>query len=294
MDLHYKREVTVGALVLAAIILFVVGALWLGGKSIGGPGDLTPIEFTTVGNLKEGVPVLISGVNKGKVEQIRLIAPGNVRVLVSLTDDVVPRADASARIVSISALGETAIAFDPGQSSQGLGNGTIRGTTEMALTDRVASLGDKADSVLLGAQQLVSQRTADDLHATMVAMQRMLNTVADRIPASTTEATRTMAAFRDLSARLDSTLASPGLNRGLANLDSVTAGLAAMTTQMTRTGATLDTLLAAINQGQGTLGKFASDTGLYNDMRGTLQSLKALIDDIKRDPGRITVQLKVF
>lgn len=294
MDLHYKREVTVGALVLAAIALFVVGALWLGGKTLGGPGDLTTIEFTAVGNLKEGVPVLISGVNKGKVEQIRLVAPGNVRVLVSLTDDVVPKADASARIVSISALGETAIAFDPGHSSQELGNGTIRGTTEMALTDRVAALGDKADSVLLGAQQLVSQRTADDLHATMVAMQRMLNTVADRIPASTTEATRTMAAFRDLSARLDSTLASPGLNRGLANLDSVTAGLAAMTTQMTRTGATLDTLLAAIHRGEGTLGKFASDTGLYNDMRGTLQSLKALIDDIKREPGRITVQLKVF
>ena len=294
MDLHYKREVTVGALVLAAIILFVVGALWLGGKTIGGPGDLTTIEFAAVGNLKEGVPVLISGVNKGKVEQIRLVAPGNVRVLVSLADDVVPRSDASAKIVSISALGETAIAFDPGQSGQELGDRTIRGTTEMALTDRVASLGDKADSVLLGAQQLVSQRTADDLHATMVAMQRMLNTVADRIPASTTEATRTMAAFRDLSARLDSTLASPGLNRGLANLDSVTAGLAAMTTQMTRTGATLDTLLAAINRGQGTLGKFASDTGLYNDMRGTLQSLKALIDDIKREPGRITVQLKVF
>ena len=110
MDLHYKKEVTVGAMVLAAIILFVVGALWLGGKSIGGPGDLTTIEFAAVGNLKEGVPVLISGVNKGKVEQIRLVAPGNVRVLVSLADDVVPKADASARIVSISALGETAIA----------------------------------------------------------------------------------------------------------------------------------------------------------------------------------------
>jgi phospholipid/cholesterol/gamma-HCH transport system substrate-binding protein len=294
MDLHYKKEVTVGALVLAAIILFVVGALWLGGKSVGGPGDLTTVEFTAVGNLKEGVPVLISGVNKGKVEQIRLIAPGNVRVMLSLAEDVVPKSDASARIISISALGETAIAFDPGQSSQELGNGTIRGTTEMALTDRVAALGDKADSVLLGAQQLVSQRTADDLHTTMVAMQRMLNTVADRIPASTTEATRTMAAFRELSARLDSTLATPGLNRGLSNLDSVTAGLSAMTAQMTRTGATLDTLLAAISRGQGTLGKFASDTGLYNDMRGTLQSLKALIDDIKREPGRITVQLKVF
>jgi phospholipid/cholesterol/gamma-HCH transport system substrate-binding protein len=294
MDLHYKREVTVGALVLAAIVLFVVGALWLGGKSIGGGDDLTTIQFAQVGNLKEGSPVLISGVNKGKVAEIRLIEPGNVRVMVSLSEDVVPKTDASARIVSISALGEVAIAFDPGRRSEPLGRTPIPGTLEMALTDRVAALGDKADSVLLGAQQLVSQRTADDLHATMVAMQRMLNTLADRIPASTTEATRTMAAFRQLSARLDSTLANPGLNRGLANLDSVTVGLSAMTMQLSRTGATLDTLLANINRGEGTLGKFASDSGLYNDMRGTLQSLKALIDDIKRDPGRITVQLKVF
>jgi phospholipid/cholesterol/gamma-HCH transport system substrate-binding protein len=294
MDLHYKREVTVGAMVLGAIVLFIVGALWLSGKSVGGAGDLTVIEFTQVGNLKEGVPVLISGVNKGKVEQIRLIEPGQVRVLIGLADDVVPKADASARIVAISALGDVAIAFEPGVSSELLGRGPIRGATEPTLTDRVASLGDRADSVLLGAQQLVSQRTADDLHATMVAMQRMLNTLADRIPASTNEATRTMAAFRELSARLDSTLASPGLTRGLANLDTVTASLATMTTQFTRTGATLDTLLSALNRGEGTLGRFASDTGLYVDMRGTLQSLKALIDDIKRDPGRITVQLKVF
>jgi phospholipid/cholesterol/gamma-HCH transport system substrate-binding protein len=219
MDLHYKREVTVGAMVLAAIVLFVVGALWLSGKSLGRADDLTTIQFAQVGNLKEGSPVLISGVNKGKVEQIRLIEPGNVRVLVVLADDVVPRSDARARIISISALGDVAIAFEPGSSGQPLGRGVIPGTTEMALTDRVAALGDKADSVLLGAQQLVSQRTADDLHATMVAMQRMLNTLADRVPASTSEATRTMAAFRQLSARLDSTLASPGLNQGLANLD---------------------------------------------------------------------------
>ena len=36
-------------------------------------------------------------------------------------------------------------------------------------------MGDRADSVLLGAQELVGRRTADDLHATMVAMQRVLN-----------------------------------------------------------------------------------------------------------------------
>jgi phospholipid/cholesterol/gamma-HCH transport system substrate-binding protein len=103
-----------------------------------------------------------------------------------------------------------------------------------------------------------------------------------------------MAAMRRLSERLDSTLANPGLMAGLRNLDSVTTSLSRMTTQLTHTTATLDTMLANVNAGKGTLGKFASDSGLYNDMRGTLQSLKQLIDDIQRNPGRITVQLKVF
>jgi phospholipid/cholesterol/gamma-HCH transport system substrate-binding protein len=290
MDLHHKQEVTVGALVLAAIIVFVVGALWLSGKSVGGRGDMTHIEFAKVGNLKQGVPVLVSGVNVGKVEGIRLIEPGRVDVSISLPDNVRPKADATAQIVSISALGDAAIALEPGVSSQPLAKGTvIHGTTEPALMDRFSALGDRADSVLLGAQELVSKRTQDDLHATMAAMQRMLNTISDRLPAPTAEATRTMAAFRQLSLRLDSTLANPGLTRGLSNLDSVTTNLSAMTSQLTRTSARLDTLLATINTS-----KFVSDSGLYNDLRGTLQSMKALIDDVKRDPGKITVQLKVF
>lgn len=295
MDLNYKQQFTVGALVISAVVLFVMSTLWLSGKSIGGEGDLTTIEFARVGNLKEGVPVFISGVNKGKVAQIRLIQPGKVHVMVSLAKDVKPRLDASAKIFSLNALGDVAVDFNPGIAQQSLERtAIIQGTAEPTLTDRVASLGDRADSVLLGAQGLVGKQTQEDLHATMVAMQRMLNTLSDRLPSSTEEATRTMAVMRRLSERLDSTLANPGLSAGLRNLDSVTSNLSLMTAQLTRTGATLDTLLANITSGKGTLGKFAADSGLYTDMRGTLQSLKQLIDDIQRNPGRITVQLKVF
>ena len=295
MDLNYKQQVTVGALVISAIVLFVVGTLWLSGKNLGSQGELTTIEFSQVGALKEGSPVFISGVNKGKVAQIRLIEPGKVHVMITLAKDVRPRLDASAKIFSLNALGDVAVAFNPGTAQQPLPRTAILpGSTEPTLTDRVASLGDKADTVLLGAQELVGKRTQEDLHATMVAMQRMLNTIADRLPSSTEEATRTMSVMRRLSERLDSTLANPGLSAGLRNLDSVTSNLSQMTAQLTRTSATLDTLLANINSGKGTMGKFVSDTGLYQDMRGTLQSLKQLIDDIQRNPGRITVQLKVF
>lgn len=295
MDLHYKQEVTVGALVLAAIVIFVAGAVWLSGRSLGSGGNLTRVEFERVGNLKEGVPVLISGVNKGKVSQIRLIQPGQVAVFLELDKDVRLQADARAQIVSISALGDAAVSLDPGQAGQPLGKDqVIRGTTEPSLTDRFAALGDKADTVLLGARELVSRRTADDLHATMVAMQRMLNTVSDRLPAPTQEATRTMAAIRQLSARLDSTLANPGLNRGLGNLDSVTANLSRMTEQLTRTTARLDTLLGGITDGRGSLGLMATDTTLYHNLTTLLASMRQLVDDIQRNPGRITVQLKVF
>jgi phospholipid/cholesterol/gamma-HCH transport system substrate-binding protein len=295
MDLNYKQQVTVGALVIGAVAVFIAGTLWLSGKKIGGQGDLTTIEFPQVGNLKEGSPVFISGVNKGKVAQIRLLEPGKVHVMVSLAKDVTARSDASAKIISISALGEAAVDFNPGTSATPLARtGVIQGTTAPAISDRLASLGDRADSVLLGAQELVGRRTADDLHTTMLAMQRMLNTISERLPAPTEEATRTMAVMRRLSERLDSTLANPGLSAGLSNLDSVTGNLSKMTAQLSHTSATLDTLLGNINSGRGTLGKFAADSGLYTDLRATLQSMKALIDDIQRNPGRITVQLKVF
>ncbi|HEV8123115.1 MAG TPA: MlaD family protein [Gemmatimonadales bacterium] len=295
MDLNYKQQVTVGALVIGAVAVFIAGTLWLSGKKIGGQGDLTTIEFPQVGNLKEGSPVFISGVNKGKVAQIRLLEPGKVHVMVSLAKDVTARSDASAKIISISALGEAAVDFNPGSSATPLARtGVIQGTTAPAISDRLASLGDRADSVLLGAQELVGRRTADDLHTTMLAMQRMLNTISERLPAPTEEATRTMAVMRRLSERLDSTLANPGLSAGLTNLDSVTGNLSRMTSQLSHTSATLDTLLGNINSGRGTLGKFAADSGLYTDLRATLQSMKALIDDIQRNPGRITVQLKVF
>ena len=64
MDLHYKREVTVGSIVLLSIVVFVVGTMWLRGKSFNA-GDLLHIEFANIGNLKEASAVKISGFELG-------------------------------------------------------------------------------------------------------------------------------------------------------------------------------------------------------------------------------------
>jgi hypothetical protein len=67
-----------------------------------------------------------------------------------------------------------------------------------------------------------------------------------------------------------------------------------MSIQLTATGARLDSLLQRINRGEGTLGKFATDTGFYADSRAAAQALKVLIDELNKHPGKITVQVKLF
>jgi phospholipid/cholesterol/gamma-HCH transport system substrate-binding protein len=246
--------------------------------------------------------VRISGVPVGKVERIQLEDVGKVLVMVTLPGNLTPRVDASAQIVAVGFVGDAAIEFNPGQAPQRLSRDkVIIGSQAEGLSDLAQTLGDRADSVLLGAQQIVNKRTADELYATLTALQgtlkaaeRTMGVYGNPNKGPTAQLTRTMAALEQLTTRLDTTLASPALSRTLNRTDTLTANLASMTAQLTSTGARLDTLLLNMNEGRGTLGKFATDSGFYTDMRQLSQSMKQLLDELKKHPGKIPVTVKIF
>jgi phospholipid/cholesterol/gamma-HCH transport system substrate-binding protein len=289
--------------VILAIVLFIVGTAWLSGRSITANEDeFWKIQFTTAGNLKASSVVRISGVPVGKVQRIQLVDVGKVLVSVTLPERIVPRVDASAQIVAVGFVGDAAIEFDPGDAGQALTRDRIIiGTQAEGLTDLAQTLGDRADSVLLGAQQIVNKRTADELYATLTALQGTLNAAertmrvyGDPAKGPTAQLTRTLGTLEQLGARLDSTLANPALTRTLNRADTLTGNLAGMTAQLTSTGARLDTLLLNLNQGRGTLGKFTTDTGLYTDLRQLSQSMKEVLDELKKHPGKIPVTVEIF
>ena len=303
MDLSYKKEITVGTLVILSVVLFIVGSSGLKGSSIGADEDeFWKIQFKSSGNLKVSSVVRISGVPVGKVEKIQLADVGKVIVSITLPDNIVPKVDATAKIVAVGFVGVAAIEFDPGDAPQTLSrNRVIIGTQEGGLSDLAQNLGDKADSVLLGAQQIVNKRTADELYATLTALQgtlkaaeRTMGVYGDPDKGPTAQLTRTMASLEQLTTRLDSTLANPALSRTLNRADTLTGNLATMTSQFTSTGARLDSLLLGMNQGRGTLGKFATDSGLYQDIRKLTQSMQELLDELKKHPGKIPVTVKLF
>ena len=148
----------------------------------------------------------------------------------------------------------------PATAPQALHQGPVIMGTPGAGPHRTSrqTLGDRADSVLLGAQadreQAHRRRAARDADGARGHAQG--GTAHDgglRRPEQgpTASSPGRWPRCEQVSARLDSTLASPALSRTLDRADTLTANLAAMTAQFTATGARLDTLLCGMNQGRG-------------------------------------------
>jgi len=296
MDLHYQKEITVGTLVLVGIALFVAGTMWLKGTSFRSAGRTEVIRFADVQSLKLDNEVTVSGYPVGKVKEIEFKGPGRVLVTVTLPPDLRLKADASATISSGFFSSDSRVLLNPGSDSAPpyQTGSVIEGGLERGLFAKGASLADRADSVLVGVQAIANQKTANELTRTLQSLQRVLNTMNQRLPQTTTEAEKTMVALRRLSERLDSTVATIPVGNAVERADTLARNLSTMSIQLTATGARLDSLLQKINAGQGTMGKFVSDTGLYTDSRAALQALKVLIDELNKHPGKLSVQVKLF
>jgi phospholipid/cholesterol/gamma-HCH transport system substrate-binding protein len=293
MDLTYKQEVGVGGLVLAGLLVFVVGMFWLTGRSLSSKGITAHVVFTNVAGLKEGDPVMVSGVHKGRVAAVHLDRVGHVTVTLELGDpDVRPKIDASATVAAGDFFGGRFIDYFPGSdTSQFLPtNGTIQGTREEQLTDVASGVATKANALLTNATALVNQQLAVDIHNTLLATQHGMEVIskAGNGPLIA-QTTATLAAAERVMNHLDTMLASGTAKR----VDTLTTNLAALSTQLAHASNSLNTLLTQIQQGKGSLGKMASDSSLYVNLDSTLVSLNALLKDLRERPGRY-LTVKVF
>jgi phospholipid/cholesterol/gamma-HCH transport system substrate-binding protein len=295
MDLHYRQEITVGGLVLLGVGVFVLGSMWLSGRELSTRNRPVQVEFEDVGNLKQGSAVRVSGVQLGSVQEIEFVDVGRVRVTLSVDPRIQPRTDAVAEIASVGLVGDVQILFHPGRSAQPLAaDAVLRGTMAKGFMDIGSSLSDDVRSTLAGFREVANKQLSEDLRRTMLSLQRLANQYATTDTGPVLELTRTLESLQRLSARIDTTFQGPALDRALTNLDSVSLKVARLTEQFTGTSARLDSLLGRVNRGEGTLGRLATDTLMYSELTSLSSSLRAFVDDLRKNPGKITVQVKVF
>ncbi|HEV8400628.1 MAG TPA: MlaD family protein [Gemmatimonadales bacterium] len=296
MDTTYKQEVRVGALVLFGFATFVALLFWLTDRRVGAQGVRVTVRFDNVAGLDQGDPVMVSGVKVGRVEGVRLQRGGKVDVILNVTSDQRPRIDATAAIGALDFLGSKFIRYSPGIREEELPDGrALTGTQEQELTDMASGVAQRANELLGNANTFVSPQLSQDLHNTMVAVQRAMNLLSDAPNGPfVTQTTKTLAATERVMQRVDSLL---GSSTG-KHLDSLTTNLATLTNHLGSATVAIDTLLRRMNRGEGTLGKLASDSTLYTDLHNLSVALTALLTDLKEHPDKYMkpglIRVKMF
>src|SRR5437773_7488846 len=66
MEVSYKEEVSVGALVILGLVAFTLGMFWLTGRSIVSKGIGVDVVFKDVSGLREGDPCASAGLPRGR------------------------------------------------------------------------------------------------------------------------------------------------------------------------------------------------------------------------------------
>jgi ABC-type transporter Mla subunit MlaD len=205
-----------------------------------------------------------------------------------------PSTSATATLIGIGMLGDMAIDLNPGEGPP-LAEGTvIPGTVTKGIFDSAADLVDQASTTMTSVSAMMDTALVGDLRRTLASSERLLAYLADSRNGPTAEVNETMRALQGVSVRLDSTLGAVDARALGARLDSTLRSTDQLATQLAASSAQVDSILSAIRRGEGTLGKLAADSGLYVDLRRTLQATSDLIDELAKNPGKVGITVKLF
>jgi len=220
---------------------------------------------------------------------------GQVMVYLDVDADQRPHADARAAVAPLDIMGARYIDYSPGTTAGLLANGqSITGAREMALEEGAAGLTQRATEAIASAQTIFNERTAEDIHTTMVAAARALDMVTKLGSGpQLQQATEAVHSLQVIATRMDSILSNPAIKRSVDQVGDLTVNLNEMAKGLASTSQSLGSILKKMDQGQGSFGKAVNDSTLYHDLHETMVSLQRLLDDVRANPHRY-VNVKVF
>lgn len=284
----------VGAVVLIAVGAFIIGTLWLRGKSPG--GNAIYVVYSDVQTLKDASAVRISGASVGRVDGIEYVAPGRVVVGLKLDkrNHIVVTSTATAVVTAVGVLGDYMVVLDPGKGKPLAKGDTIHGTMASGVMDRVGNIAAKASETMTRLNAMFDTQLVVDLRHTIMSARHFMDYLADQRNGPTSQVNPTMAALQKTTARLDSTIAQIDPKLLQSRLDSTLGSAGKAADRLAAMSARADSLMAKIQRSDGSLGKFMNDTTLYSNLTHTMQAMTDLLNEIKKNPGKIGVTVKVF
>ncbi len=326
-----KREIMVGVVIVAGILVAVVGSLWLGGFSWGRSRVEVEALFANVAQLMEGNSVKLRGVNIGKVESITVEPDGEaVRVRMSIDAGVRLPDDAVVLLAMESMFGDWQAEILPRARFPWL---TYWETDEpgvlggYALPDisRLTATADRISENLAVLTERVeiafTEETALNIRDAIENIQDVSETLtvlvgqqaetfedlASGFLAAAAEVEAAASTARGTLSRLEEYVASGPVDSLLTDTRIAVANLRGLSERMSlaaedamvmleradSTFSRFDRLSARVEAGEGALGRLMSDSTLLVRAESALEQLNLLLADLRENPKRY-VNLSIF
>jgi phospholipid/cholesterol/gamma-HCH transport system substrate-binding protein len=302
-----RDEVTVGIFITVAVVILILGTLWLarGGLKSGYP---LYTRFVWGQNLKQGQPVLLAGVSVGYVGDVTLRRDGFLDVMLSIGDKYTIPKGSKATVKAVGIFGDVSVALTPPipvpTTSYSPGDTVPPGPPSAdvnEIMDRVDSIGRNVSALTHALQvDVVEAGTLKDIHRTIASTAALSAQIQSMLVEQNRNFTRTLTSFSDAAAnisgsatRLGKLADSAQIAASLVNVRRTSENVARLSADMDSTNNQIRALLLQAQTGNGTVGKLLGDSLLYMDMRHLVQHMDSLIADVKANPKKY-FSLKIF
>ena len=294
-------EVKTAILVILGILFFIFGYNYLKGKNLLEIDNTYYTSFDFNG-LKPSSPVTIKGNNIGKITEIKYdFSTGETRVAFTVNPQLKFSKNSTVRLYQEGLMGGNALAIIPAEGGPLAEPGDfIKSDVEKSLVESLSSnfsgLSSDLDSTI---------KTADSL---LLGLNRIVYDESHKgLKNGIFELNKTLIAFKELSYNIDGLVANNDKKIAalLTNFETTSKNLATISEDLEKTNldetvakldsalTSLNTIMAGVENGKGSIGKLLNDDKLYNNLEGASKQLEQLLQDFKLNPKRY-VHFSVF
>ena len=203
----------------------------------------------------------------------------------------------STQLVSPGLMAPRTVEIVPGPGPGTIGPGsTLPGRAVKGLLDNTESLGEKGQIALDRIAELLSPDNLDAIGGSAEGLNTLLGDLSDLVESESESLSELIQAFNRAADGL-AEVTGPELRENLTNAatkaDSLMGRLNATSESIEGAVASLETILARIEGGEGTLGQLSVNDSLFTGLTAAVESARLLMDDVRENPRRY-IKVSIF
>jgi phospholipid/cholesterol/gamma-HCH transport system substrate-binding protein len=282
--MRYSKELVIGLTTVATVIVFTWGYNFLKGKNVFKAKQDYYAFYEHVHGLEVGQPVTINGYKIGQVTEITFDVSFGGPLLVGfhISKPIDFSKDTKVIIYDMDIMGAKGLQLELGASEVlAVSGDTLQGDIQISLTEQVTK---QFMPIKAGTEKLISV-----LDSTLRSITNLTEKASHLIEVNHQSITSAAGNIDTLSETLNAR--RKDFEAILGNMKSFSKDLAdsdvsQTISQVDETMNNLDLVLADINSGKGSLGKFVKDGKLYMEMSESMSQLELLLEDLREHPKR--------